>query len=203
MPKRMIRDWTDSEPVNLLSAEAERLFIRLIMKADDYGLFTASPALIRSLCFPVTIDQVSNEAVQSWLKELVNAGLVVVYTWQAKSFLCIRNFGQRLKFSVAKYPAPPADLVPEFPESGRVMNRVTRNLKTTTHLLPGTSRKCAPTSRNFPLEEEEEVEEENPLSPPLEKGGTISETLETKPKRNKRARTPDEKAARALGLEVA
>jgi hypothetical protein len=198
MPKRMIRDWTDSEPVNALSAEAERLFVRLIMKADDYGLFTASPQLIRAACFPQTIDNISNNGVAACLKELVDVGLVVLYEANAKPFLYIRNFGQRLKFSVAKFPAPPASLVPEFPESGRTMNRVSRT-------LPGTSgnfRELPGTSGNFPVEEEVEEEVENPLSPPCQ-GGTQSASLETKPKRTKRARTPDEKAARALGLEVA
>jgi hypothetical protein len=42
----------------------------------------------------------------------------------------------------------------------------------------------------------------NPLSPPLEKGGTNPASLPIQTQKRKRARTPDEKAARALGLEV-
>jgi hypothetical protein len=152
MPNRILRDWTDSDAVNTLSADAERLFTRLIMKADDYGLFTANPTLIRTSCFPMLVDSVRNDAIARWLKELAKAQLIVIYEADGKQFLCIRWFDQRLKYSVAKHPAPPAELVPEFPESGRKLNRVCRNASDTSgnfRELPGTSGKSAQTSGNF------------------------------------------------------
>ena len=54
MPTRMLRDWTDSLKFDGLSAEAERLFARLLMKADDYGRYHADPRLVRAGCFPLT-----------------------------------------------------------------------------------------------------------------------------------------------------
>ena len=54
MPSRILRDWTDSLRFDGLSAEAERLFTRLIMKADDYGRFHADPRLLRAGCFPLS-----------------------------------------------------------------------------------------------------------------------------------------------------
>jgi len=55
MPNRILRDWTDSDRVNSLSAEAERLFIRLIMKADDYGRYLggAGPRINTDLGFAI------------------------------------------------------------------------------------------------------------------------------------------------------
>ena len=55
MPNRILRDWTDSEPVNSLSVHAERLFVRLIMKADDYGRLTDHPKLLRAMLFPTDV----------------------------------------------------------------------------------------------------------------------------------------------------
>ena len=40
MPNRILRDYTDSLCFDGIGAEVERLFIRLLTKADDYGRFT-------------------------------------------------------------------------------------------------------------------------------------------------------------------
>jgi hypothetical protein len=110
MPKRMLRDWTDSVPVNRLTANAERLFIRLIMRADDYGCFTANTKLIRSLCFPLLTDRIRESDISRWLAECEQAGLIAFYGSADRPLLAIRNFGQRLKNSRRHYDAPPSDL---------------------------------------------------------------------------------------------
>jgi hypothetical protein len=56
MPTRILRDYTDSAAFDGLSAEGERLFIRLLMKADDFGRFHANPKLVKALCFPLAED---------------------------------------------------------------------------------------------------------------------------------------------------
>lgn len=110
MPKRMLRDWTDSIPVNTLSVHAERFFVRLIMKADDYGRFHASPKLIRSFLFPLLVDTIRDTDCTRWLAECEKAGLLRCYQDAAgKPLLEIVNFGQRMRESRPKFPSPPDD----------------------------------------------------------------------------------------------
>ncbi len=125
MPRRMLRDWTDSESVNSLSAFSESLFVRLIMKADDYGCFHALPSLVRSFCFPLR-ENMRNSEVSRGIDELRAAGLIAVYAGgDGKPYLQILNFGQRLKQSRHRFPEPqpdhqdgdPASAVPEVPGS--------------------------------------------------------------------------------------
>lgn len=106
MPIRMLRDCTDSEAVNRLDDGSEVLFYRLIMKADDYGRFTANPRLIRSLCFPLK-DGIRESDISRRIAACESAGLIVLYQVADKPLLEIVNFGQRLRSSRAKYPPPP------------------------------------------------------------------------------------------------
>lgn len=105
MPTRLLRDWTDSEPINALSFQAEVLFTRIIMKADDYGRYPAKSRLVRSACMPLK-DGVRDADITRWLAECEKAGLIAVYEVGQKSFLEIRNFGQRMRAAQSKYPAP-------------------------------------------------------------------------------------------------
>ena len=116
MPKRMLRDWTDSEAVNSVSWQAEALFIRLIMKADDYGCFHGNAKLLKSLLFPLK-DGLRDADISRWLTELSASGLIRNYfDHDGKPFIEIRNFGQRLKDSRRKFPAPPDEIGNDFPE---------------------------------------------------------------------------------------
>ena len=104
MPTRMIRDWTDSQRFDGIPAEAERLFTRLILKADDYGRFHADPRLVASLCFPYGGE--TAKTIARCLEELRNRGLVALYEVADRPFLAIPRYGQRLKQSRAKFPQP-------------------------------------------------------------------------------------------------
>lgn len=126
MPIRMLRDWTDSITLEGVSAEGERLFIRLIMKADDYGRFHADPRLVRALCFPLN-EGIKSESVRKWLEELGRVGLVFTYEAEKRPLLAIVNFGQRLKQSRAKFPPLPGESDDWMPTSGNFRE------------LPGTS----------------------------------------------------------------
>jgi len=68
-PNRILRDYTDSLRFDGITADAERLFVRLIMKADDYGRFHAEPRLLRSGCFPLH-DNIRMNDLARWLDEL-------------------------------------------------------------------------------------------------------------------------------------
>lgn len=104
MANRLIRDWTTSENVDKISAEAERFFTRLIMKVDDYGYYDANPKLLKAALFP--LKDVMCDQVVAWLEECCDAGLVTQYTVDGKEYLQIIKFGQRLRTMSSKFPHP-------------------------------------------------------------------------------------------------
>jgi len=106
MPNRILRDWTDSDRVNQLSTEAEVFFVRLIMKADDYGVFYAEPNRIKSACYPLK-DSIRSTDISRWQEECLAAGLVRCFEASGCRYMCITNFGQRLRQMRRKFPAPP------------------------------------------------------------------------------------------------
>ncbi|SDZ81694.1 hypothetical protein SAMN05192529_102106 [Arachidicoccus rhizosphaerae] len=102
MPNRVLRDWTDSERINELSVNAECLFVRLMMKADDYGNFNANSKLVKSLCFP--LKDFREADITRWIQELETSGLIALYEADNKKYLHIINFGQRLRTMNPKFP---------------------------------------------------------------------------------------------------
>lgn len=106
MSKRMLRDWTDSEKIDTLSAEAERFFTRLIMKVDDHGCFHANPKLLKSALFP--LKEITDEEIISWLESCKEIELLIIYTYNLKRYLKINDFGQRLRTMKSKFPQPNA-----------------------------------------------------------------------------------------------
>ena len=110
MPSRILSDWNDSEKVNKVSILAEVVFLRLIMKADDYGRFHASPRLLSPILFPLR-DEVGPDDVEASLKELSAVGLVYLYEANSKKLLEIRDFRQRLRQMIQRFN-PPSDRQP-------------------------------------------------------------------------------------------
>lgn len=107
----MLSNWCDSPKMEGLTAESERLLIRLFMNADDYGRFLGNARLLIAHCFPydpaVTIAQ-----VDAWLAELDGQMLIHRYDVDGRQYLAIVNFGQRLRQVSGKFPPPsgmPAD----------------------------------------------------------------------------------------------
>lgn len=111
MPNRILRDWTDSERVNELSVHAERFFVRLIMKADDFGRYTANIKLLKAALYPLLSDSIRDADITRWMTECQKSGLIVVYEVSSKPIVQIQNFNQRLRQSVEKYPPPPDGLL--------------------------------------------------------------------------------------------
>ncbi len=101
----MLKDWTLSEKVDKISAEAERFFTRLIMKADDYGNFFGHPSIIKSYLFPHK-HTLALEDVSKWILECVSAELIQTYEVQDKPYIHIHDFGQRLRAMKGRYPPP-------------------------------------------------------------------------------------------------
>lgn len=129
MPTRILRDWTDSQHVEGLSADEERLFTRLIMKADDYGRYHADVRLVRAGCFPL-LTNIRDTDISRWIAACEKAGLIVVYSVNGRSYLSIVEFRQRTRQETAKFPAPdglPPDWKPargcRMPDSCQTVDR--------------------------------------------------------------------------------
>ena len=106
MPNRMLRDWTDSEKMNSLSVHSERFFIRLIMKVDDFGCFSADTRLLKANLFPLLIDTIREADLLRWMAECQKAELIIFYENGKKKLLQIVDFKQRLDRAKSKYPLP-------------------------------------------------------------------------------------------------
>lgn len=105
MPNRIIREgWIDSERIDRLSPGAERFFLRLCLKADDYGRFSANVKLLRSALFPLR-DDVRETDISRDLAAAQEAGLVRFYEVDRKRYLQIVDFKQQIR-SKSKYPEP-------------------------------------------------------------------------------------------------
>lgn len=119
MPIRMLRDWTNSDKMRVLSVHAERFFTRLIMKADDYGCFYADSTRLKANLFPLLLDTVREADISRWMAECQKAGLIVIYESEGKRYLQIIDFKQRLDKAKRKFPLPSsndsAEIVNDFP----------------------------------------------------------------------------------------
>lgn len=73
-----------------VSAEAERLWTRILTKTDDNGNFHASPALVRGLCLPQLDPPLAD--VAKWIDELTDVGLVTPYESRGEQLLHITGF---------------------------------------------------------------------------------------------------------------
>lgn len=116
MANRILRDWTASETIDVLSPEAEVFFTRLIMKADDYGSFYSNPKLIRSALFP--LKEYKDATISKWVNECIEAKVIFAYTVDGREYLRIVNFGQRLRNMRSSFPQP-VDNSPQFAASSR------------------------------------------------------------------------------------
>jgi hypothetical protein len=104
--RRMLHDRIcESEKIDKLSAEEERLYTRLLTHLDDYGNYPADPQSIRTACFPRK-KKWNNRAIQFWLDRLVAVGLASYYEVQGERFVHFERFEhfQTLKHFNARYP---------------------------------------------------------------------------------------------------
>lgn len=137
MANRVLRDWTFSENINKLSTAAEVFFVRLIMKADDYGCFYGNTMILNSQLYPLKPQ--SEEDLSSYINELVANNIVITYEVDQKQYLKILNFGQRLRTMKSRFPQPadtcpqPADNAP--PETKRNEVETETETKTETEVL--------------------------------------------------------------------
>ncbi|NLT57834.1 MAG: hypothetical protein GXX99_02600 [Clostridiales bacterium] len=109
MPNRIIKESiVTSDSLACVSADAERLFWRLVVKADDFGLFYGSPRILASLCFP--LEPPGEQKIRAWLEELAGQGILALYTADAdgKPYLKLLSWDrhQQRRASKSKFPQP-------------------------------------------------------------------------------------------------
>ena len=107
MPDRLIRESAlTSETLAKLSHFAERLFWRLTVVVDDYGRFSATPAIISGRCLPL-VNSTAKQVVEA-LEEMSAAGTIELYTVASKRYLQFTNWSthQRTHQGKPKWPSP-------------------------------------------------------------------------------------------------
>lgn len=108
MPNRIIKESIcTSENIAALSMGAEVLFYHLIVKADDYGVYFGNEQIIRSTCYPLKTDEIKLKQVESWLNELISAGLVNAYIAEdGKKYIQFAKWSkhQQIRAKRSKYP---------------------------------------------------------------------------------------------------
>lgn len=104
MANRVLRDWTQSENINMLDYKSEVFFTRLIMKADDYGCFYGNIKLIKSALYP--LRDISDIELKDCILQCEKIQLIYLYIVDNKDFIKINNFGQRLRIMKSKFPQP-------------------------------------------------------------------------------------------------
>ena len=106
MPNRNLRaSFVDSKKINMLSAEGERMFIRLIVHVDDFGRCEADPELLLGKLFSRQLTKICVERVCCWLTELQSVGLVHLYEVDGQSYLQMLKWVKG-RAHESKYPAP-------------------------------------------------------------------------------------------------
>lgn len=109
MPNRIVREGIiTSEPVNALGWAEECFYRRLHSVVDDFGRFHANLSLLRAACYPLRLNDVSDQDVGKWLSVCESKGLVRVYEVDGKRFLEVEKFDQQVRAKKSKFPQPPA-----------------------------------------------------------------------------------------------
>lgn len=121
MPNRILRDWTDSEKIDSLTMQGERFFTRLIMKADDYGRYSANIKILKSTLFPLKTD-IRETDISRWLTECEKSDLIVLYCVASRDYLQIKNFKQTLRQKNEKYPAPDHENIICLPDAKHLLS---------------------------------------------------------------------------------
>lgn len=109
MPDRIARE-NDLRRDDLaaLSPEAFGLYHRLKLAVDDFGRFPAHPDLVRAACYALVLERYPTKAVERFLRELVEGGVVRTYQIEGREYLLMAQWDrdQRRRAQHSKYPAP-------------------------------------------------------------------------------------------------
>ena len=109
MPTRMIREGLlDSERYWSVPGDAQLLFHRLLLLADDFGCLSLTPIFIRRRCFN---DSPGDEAIATLLEKLTSVDLLRPYQVAEAKYGFIPRYRQRLQRMTLKHPVPPQEIL--------------------------------------------------------------------------------------------
>lgn len=109
MPNRILKETIcTSETINALTWQLEVLWYRLLVQCDDYGRMDARPAIVRAKCFPLRLDQITDDDVAQALATFQDIGLIHLYTVDGKRYLQVTTWDkhQQVRARRSKFPAP-------------------------------------------------------------------------------------------------
>ena len=100
-----------SENVDLLTAEEERLFLRLTTKADDYGRYDGRAKVIRGAVFPLKEETITLTQVEEWLQRLASQEVDLIRFYQDRGvrylyFVSWEKHQGKPRAKTSKYPQP-------------------------------------------------------------------------------------------------
>lgn len=108
-PRLMLPTVCTSVPVSGCGIEAQLLFDRLIVQADDQGRLQGESRVIAALCMPL-VRQATETRVGRWLDELAGAGLIQRYASDGRMLIQLAgwwdNQGSPRRAYPSRYPAP-------------------------------------------------------------------------------------------------
>ena len=108
MPNRIIKESIcTSEDIAGLSMGAEILFYHLMVKVDDFGVYFGNEQIIKNTCFPLKSSEIKVKQVESWLNELIKAGLLFAYVAEdGKKYVQFTKWAkhQQIRAKKSKYP---------------------------------------------------------------------------------------------------
>ncbi len=106
MPNRLLRVQTlTSRRHGAGSAEAECLYNRLMLVADDFGRFHGDPQLIQSACYP----RGERDCTPAFL-ELLEDGRVRQYEHEGEPYVVFEKWNQTTRAKESRFPEPPPDV---------------------------------------------------------------------------------------------
>ena len=111
MPNRIIKESIcTSDTVAQMSDFEFRLWIGLIVQADDAGRGDARPAIIKGSVFPLR-ETVTSRQVEQALHGLATKGIVSLYNVGGKPYFVLPTWAahQRIRDCRPKYPEPPTE----------------------------------------------------------------------------------------------
>ena len=97
-----------SRDIDALSTFEENVFYRLLVTADDYGIYSANPVVLAHILYPLK-ENIDRKTMQKALDHLKSQGLILCYHVEGKGeFLKIASWEkhQRLRNSQHRFPMP-------------------------------------------------------------------------------------------------
>lgn len=107
MPNRILKESICSnEQIDKLTPFDEIVFYRLIVNADDYGIFDGRPSILRSRLFP--LRDIRNSQIEDAIHNLASVELVSTYEVDGKPFVRLLGWerNQQIRARKSKYPGP-------------------------------------------------------------------------------------------------